>query len=182
MSDDLKNILAAQNVIEDCNAVNTTSIGTYRSESQNIPQAGSRGMLFTYIGENGTWAFQVAISTENNIFQRSNINNAGWYDWREISPEWTYLGGVGFGQNISLPASYKELYVESLVSGCIFTVSVPKLALSESEKTFILGADFSNSNNVYGIDIKATSTYVRLANAMKGGVQQSDSQLFVYYR
>src|SRR5699024_10506184 len=131
VSDDLKNILAAQNIIEDCNAVNTTSIGTYRNESQNIPQAESWGMLFTYIGANGAWAFQVAISTENNIFQRSNIKNAGWYDWREISPESAYLGRVGFGQNISLPASYKELYVESLVSGCIFTLSVPKLALSE---------------------------------------------------
>lgn len=171
-----------QNIINDCNAVNKTSLGTYRAETLNTPKSGSWGMLFTYVGENGAWIFQISIDTENNIFQRSNINNQAWSDWRKISPEWSYIGAIGFNQNISLPSSYKELYIEALVAGSVFSISVPKLALSETEKTFILGSDFSDSNNVYGIDVKVSLTVARLANAMKGGIQQSDSQLFVYYR
>lgn len=85
LSSELNNILSAQNTISDCNAITHTCLGSYLSTSINTPGSGSYGMIFAYIAENGAWHFQIAISTENTIWERSNINNGGWSTWKQIS-------------------------------------------------------------------------------------------------
>ena len=85
INSELDNILSIQKVIDDCNSVVQTCLGTYRSSSLNTPGFGSYGMIFTYIGEAGAWHFQVAIATDNTIWERSNINSAGWSDWIQLS-------------------------------------------------------------------------------------------------
>lgn len=85
LNSDMSNILSKQNVISDCNAITHTCLGSFRSETLNIPSSGAYGMIFAYLAENGAWHFQIAISTENTIWERSNINNGGWSTWKQIS-------------------------------------------------------------------------------------------------
>lgn len=182
----LKDLLAKQNIINDCNSITKTCIGTYRNTSLNTPQSGTWGMLFTYSGENSTWLFQKAFDTNNRMYLRQNINSQGWTSWRGGAGEWTYVGVAGYKQWLNIPVSnYSEIYIEVFCNG-FFTFNIPHLALAGANdgniKSFFNGGYFQVDTNAYGIHVMATETKVELDFASYGANEKTDAQLYLYYR
>lgn len=76
--------------IEDYNIDNYTDIFARKFVSTSVGGAtrgtcpANYGLVMAFKAQNGTWIWQIAISTYGNIYFRRNINNEGWGSWKTI--------------------------------------------------------------------------------------------------
>lgn len=67
----------------------TKNLYNYVSTSLNCPAAHPYGIALPFIYDTGSasssWMFWIAISTDNIVMIKSNVNGSGWSDWTALN-------------------------------------------------------------------------------------------------
>ena len=95
---------------------------------------------------------------------------------------WKLVGTVTSNDQMTLPTSFNELYIEVTVSGVYFTYVIPRTTLSDTAKRFRSGFHgYSGNGSGVGIDVSTSSAQL-VECAIDNEYKMINASTTIYYK